>query len=1193
MIFIQGPRINNCRRTGHQILFEAAGDRMRRIDVVAVFAIVLMSGLILMISDETEADLIDESALATHDPILIVGNEEFTSENGIVEGSGTELDPYLIENWTFDQWDGRGISIEDASAHVVIRNCEMFNQKSTWPCIELKNSSNINIENCLFNRTDISIAIRSDCSNITIKDTLFNDSRRGIDVIGSDEITIRNNTFIRNYKSINFEVAVKDSSIKWNTFIGDVYEAVVIEDSMDLLIEENLFLKETDEFPFIPEDDYYYGIGVFLSDSSDCYIRNNNFSNLGAGLSTDSCERIFVEYNVFSGKPIDEYYEDTRIALQMGNNYNSRISGNIFRNCGYFISGEEKGHYLTNEISSTNLIDGEPTLYIKNISTFPVIEDNYGQIIIVNCSNMEISGLSMFTSGVAVVVAFCENITATYNGIENTQVGFYFIGGKNIDFGNNNFLRCGLCIGALNVENITIRDCNILTCFFGTALMANNSTVYDNSYTIVNQSVHISGNDNKVSFNHVSHCEYGINVAGSRNEIFTNSIRNCIETGITIDDDTMMGEFDEGKGFYQNNRVSNNTVRTCQKGMEIEGMGNFIFNNTIKNGTDGILIEGPENEIYSNRIFENNGSGIIIEYHGNEIRSNNISNNLFGIKITDEARDNIISENFIHKNEWYGIQLEMAFNNSIISNNISENHGYGIKIIDGCSQNKIHGNGFWYNNGIDIQAYDDGDNLWDDGFGSGNFWTDYRKIFGDRASHDGSVWNISYEIDGSANAEDRYPLVGNYQEPERELFINMDDVLDAYTGMEYSVKYTVYWHRIYYDNITWDLATNASWLSFNSSWYLTGTPGQNDAGSYWINLTVSGEGLTDFTNFTLTVHSEYVSPTIVGVDLTSINEDSNYITDYDHTGDGTPTWSLSTDCDFLSISSSNGVLSGTPDNDDVGNYWVNVSLFDGDNLSDFRNFTLTVVNVNDPPGEVEFDIGGFVFEEDSDQVITIDVTDPDSSHGDELNVTWTIEGIGVVGYGERLELDLDGGNYTLTVRVTDGNGSWVESSTSVLIEEYEIQDPEIKQRIMFISLMFLIIILVIVIITLIIFRRKDREESEDTIPDGGHIASRGPSPSRKDLDLEPSIDVFGGSIDRSIDDEMMEEPEFSEEPFEFEDLDLMELREQVLGSVEVGRISTDDMEDGLQGILDEGIISEEEYDLILAKMKPGAFQMEE
>jgi hypothetical protein len=54
-------------------------------------------------------------------------------------------------------------------------------------------------------------------------------------------------------------------------------------------------------------------------------------------------------------------------------------------------------------------------------------------------------------------------------------------------------------------------------------------------------------------------------------------------------------------------------------------------------------------------------------------------------------------------------------------------------------------------------------------------------------------------------------------------------------------------------------------------------------------------------------------------------------------------WFLNTNATWLSINSNTGVLNGTSTNVDVGWYWINVSVSDGDGGYDWANFTLTVI----------------------------------------------------------------------------------------------------------------------------------------------------------------------------------------------------------------------------------------------------------
>ena len=59
----------------------------------------------------------------THQPIIITSNSEFTSENGVVQGDGSQNNPYIIANWTIDAGGtGSSISISGTSVYFIIKN---------------------------------------------------------------------------------------------------------------------------------------------------------------------------------------------------------------------------------------------------------------------------------------------------------------------------------------------------------------------------------------------------------------------------------------------------------------------------------------------------------------------------------------------------------------------------------------------------------------------------------------------------------------------------------------------------------------------------------------------------------------------------------------------------------------------------------------------------------------------------------------------------------------------------------------------------------------------------------------------------------------------------------------------------------------------------------------------------------------
>jgi hypothetical protein len=183
----------------------------------------------------------------------------------------------------------------------------------------------------------------------------------------------------------------------------------------------------------------------------------------------------------------------------------------------------------------------------------------------------------------------------------------------------------------------------------------------------------------------------------------------------------------------------------------------------------------------------------------------------------------------------------------------------------------------------------------------------------------------------------------------------------------------------------WTFETNASWLQWDGTAHdIHGTPDNGDVGSYWVRLHITdGIGHSDEHNFTLVVAN--TRPNISTTDIKAIDEDSLYSVDYDSDddGQGTVTWHLATDSSWLDLNVSTGNLTGVPTNDDVGEWWANVSVDDGNGGWDHTNFTITVSNTNDPPVITTTDIVNAT--EDVAYNVSYSATDVDIG----ASITWT------------------------------------------------------------------------------------------------------------------------------------------------------------------------------------------------------------
>jgi hypothetical protein len=170
-------------------------------------------------------------------------------------------------------------------------------------------------------------------------------------------------------------------------------------------------------------------------------------------------------------------------------------------------------------------------------------------------------------------------------------------------------------------------------------------------------------------------------------------------------------------------------------------------------------------------------------------------------------------------------------------------------------------------------------------------------------------------------------------------------------------------------------------------------------------------------------------PVIITDDITIVSQDDPYTRNYqaeDIDIDDELKWKLITDAGFLSLDEEMGTLSGTPTHQDVGSYFVNVSVWDLSDSFDFHNFTLEVLNINDIPVWIDFPPNQEVIH---GQLFLFDVNAED--HDEDL-ISYSIssnpqtdivinEFTGLINWTADIHL-FDKAPFELSVKVTAGDG---------------------------------------------------------------------------------------------------------------------------------------------------------------------------
>lgn len=455
-------------------------------------------------------------------------------------------------------------------------------------------------------------------------------------------------------------------------------------------------------------------------------------------------------------------------------------------------------------------------------------------------------------------------------------------------------------------------------------------------------------------------------------------------------------------GIYLLHFAAGNIIRNCRSSENgfgiylVDSSDNVISNNSFNDNYRGMYLwRAVNNNIIKNNDFINN-SNLSIEIEpnvgpmsGNKIYHNNfIGNNGGGIQASDNSTKN--NWNISEGNHWSDWTLPDADDNGIVDVPYSlagtggaQDH-YPLADLVGVPRITTAGietaieDSLYY---VDYLAWDLDTQpsalKWS--LHTNATWLDMvQNILSGTPdnTHVGSYWvNVSV-TDGRYTDSTNFTVSVHNTPPS----IATSNTVSAIEDMQYRVDYNSTDDG--QGTITWSLNTNSSWLFLNStSGVVHGTPSNNDTGTSWVNVSVTdGNGGSDWTNFTLKVLNTNDAPMISSIDNLTAYEDSLYFCLYAATDvdDTVFTWTLCTDAPWLDISATDN-LSGIPRNEDVGEHWVNVSVSDPHLASDFRNFTLTVINTNDPPiwSDTPLDIAMILGE-----TFTFDVNASDVDVGD-------------------------------------------------------------------------------------------------------------------------------------------------------------------------------------------------------------------
>jgi len=305
-------------------------------------------------------------------------------------GSGTEADPYLIENFHFTH-TSNAIFIKGTTCHFIIQNCFI---SSSYIAINLKDiiDCSVIIQNntCIDNSWGIAL---SDSNSIIVQNNTCRNNGCGMEITSSSNIMLSENCLTNNSMSGLYSVISNSNTITNNEITYNRY-GLNLDRIYNYLVINNTCSYNTEN-------------GIYLVNTNNCSFENNT-----------------LRYNRLDGFLI-HYSND-----------NSLI-GNDFFACGLRFNVPDMQYYFRNIIVN-NSINNKLLGFFINLRNETFSNPIYGQLIFLNCSGLTIENQNLSSTSIGLLLYFCTNSSFSNNICSNnTRYGISTKHSSNMIYTNN------------------------------------------------------------------------------------------------------------------------------------------------------------------------------------------------------------------------------------------------------------------------------------------------------------------------------------------------------------------------------------------------------------------------------------------------------------------------------------------------------------------------------------------------------------------------------------------------------------------------------------------------------------------------------------------------------------------------------------------------------------------------------------
>ncbi len=347
--------------------------------------------------------------LTPHDPISITSDGDFNDYSFL--GIGTEEDPYVIEGYNITTTSTNGIYITDTTKHFVVRNC-YIDAKYYGIYITNVADGTATIINNTCNNNDYGIRLYFSGSS-TINNNTCNNNDYGIWLSYSGSLMVANNTCNSNFAGIMLELS--DSSTVANNTCDNNYYGISLSYSGISTVINNTC------------NNNYRGINL-LSSGSSTIVNNTCSDNYREGILLEVSGSSTVANNTCS----NNYWD----GISLSYSGSSIVANNTFTNCGLNIYGYTLDAYLSYTVEN-NWVNGKKLGFYTNLDSTIIDEPVYGQLILVNCTNVTVRDQILNSATIGLFLHSCTSSDVVNNTCNNNNNGIYLLSSGSSTVANN------------------------------------------------------------------------------------------------------------------------------------------------------------------------------------------------------------------------------------------------------------------------------------------------------------------------------------------------------------------------------------------------------------------------------------------------------------------------------------------------------------------------------------------------------------------------------------------------------------------------------------------------------------------------------------------------------------------------------------------------------------------------------------